>query len=127
MNIFVVVGLVVVVLFVGWRMFIRTQGVWIDAPSDPHEYVKPELAALVDWLATQAESQIGRGHVIAGDPIALGNIAEVTERALAGQRDAGSVEINIPELIGDAEGWHGFRVTLDREQLRQYGIGTTDA
>ncbi len=108
-------------------MFIRTQGVWIDAPSDPHEYVKPELAALVDWLATQAESQIGRGHVIVGDPIALGNIAEVTERALAGQRDAGGVEISIPELIGDAEGWHGFRVTLDREQLRQYGIGTTDA
>ena len=127
MNIFGILALVAIVLFVGWRMFIRTQGVWIDVPADPHEYVKPELAPLVDWLAKQAESQIGRGHVIAGDPIALGNIAEVTERALAGQSDAGSIEISVPELIGDAEGWHGFRVTLDREQLKQYGIRSTDA
>ena len=123
MNIFVILALVVIVLFVGWRIFMRTQGVWIDAPSDPHEYVKPELAPLVDWLAKQAESQIGRGHEIAGDPFALGTIAEVTERALAGQRDAESIEISIPELIGDAERMHGFRVTLDREQLKQYGSG----
>ena len=86
--------------------------------------MKPELAPLVDWLAKQAESQIGRGLEISGDPFALGNIAEVTERALAGQRDAESLEISIPELIGDAEGMHGFRVTLDREQLKRYGSGS---
>ncbi len=127
MNILVILALGAIVLFVGWRIFLRTQGEWIDMPSDPHEYVKPELAALVDWLATQAEAQIGRGHAIVGDPIALANIAEATESALAGRRGAGGLEINIPELIGDAEGWHGFRVTLDPEQLEEYGIRRTDA
>ena len=105
----------------GWRIFLRTQGVWIDVPSDPHEYVKAELVPLVDWLATQAESQIGRDHQISGDPFALGAIAEVVERALVGQRDAGNIEIHIPDLITDAEGSHGFRVTLNREQLEEYG------
>ena len=95
MNIFGILALVAIVLFVGWRIFLRTQGVWIDVPSDPHEYVKPELVPLVDWLA--------------------------------GQRDAESIEISIPELIGDAEGMHGFLVTLDRAQVEQSGIRSTDA
>ena len=127
MNIFGIVALVAIVLFVGWRIFLRTQGVWIDVPSDPHEFVKPELAPLVDWLAEQAESQIGRNLEISTDPFALGRIAELAERALAGQRDAESIEISIPELIGDAEGMHGFRVTLDREQVEYFRIRSTEA
>ena len=78
-------------------------------------------------MVKQAESQIGRDPEISGDHFALGRIAEVAERALAGQMDAGNIEISTPDLISDAEGTHGFQVTLDREQLKQYGVRTTDA
>ena len=77
MNILVILALGAIVLFVGWRIFLRTQGEWIDMPSDPHEYVKPELAALVDWLATQAEAQIWRGHAM---PLCAGPSASPARR-----------------------------------------------
>ena len=73
----VAIGLVV--LFVAWRLFLRTQGTWVEVPADPHAYVNPELVPLVDWMAQEAEEQIGRGLVIAGDPFALGAIAEAAE------------------------------------------------
>ena len=111
-----------VVLFVGWRLNLRRHGTWVEAPSDPHVYVKPELVALVDWIATQAEAQIGRGHQVFGNAIAMSAIGEAAERALAEQRGAAQVEIGIPEFIHDAEGAHGFKVTIDRAQLARFNL-----
>ncbi len=116
------VVIVLVVLFVAWRLFLRTQGTWVEVPADPHAYVHPELVPLVDWMARQAEAQIGRGLVIAGDPFALGTIAEAAETALAEQRGAETIEIVVSPFIGDGEGMYGFDVTLDREQREQFNL-----
>ena len=116
----VIIGLVV--LFVAWRLFICTQGTWVDVPTDPHAFVNPELTALVDWMAQQAEAQIGRGLLIVGDPFALGAIAEAAETALAEQHGAETIEIEVPPFIGDADGMYGFVVTLDRELCEQFNL-----
>ena len=120
MRIWMLIGIAALVMFVLWRLNIRASGTWIDLPSDPHANVKPIYAQLVDWLANEAETQIGRGHNIVGDPIALGILSETVELALAHRGDDGQIEISIPELIGDAEGMYGFQVTVNREQLEEF-------
>ena len=122
MRIWILIGIAALVMFVLWRLNIRASGTWIDLPSDPHANVKPIYAQLVDWLANEAETQIGRGHNIAGDPIALGILSETVELALAHRGDDGQIEISIPELIGDAEGMYGFQVTVNREQLEEFRL-----
>ena len=115
MKFLIWIGVALLVLFILWRLNIRASGTWIDLPSDPHANVKPIYAQLVDWLAKEAETQIGRGHSIAGDPIALGILSETVELALAHRGDDGQIEISIPEFTGDAEGMYGFQVTVNRE------------
>ncbi len=122
MRIWILIGIALLVLFVLWRLNIRASGTWIDLPSDPHTYVNPIYAPLVDWLAKEAEAQIGREHNIAGDPIALGMLSEAAELALANRGDDGQIEISIPEFIGDTEGMHGFQVTVNREQLEEFRL-----
>jgi len=109
-------------LFVLWRLNIRTHGTWVDLRFDPHTYVKPELVPLVDWLAKKAESQIGRGLNISGNAFVLSTICDAVEKALAEQREGGKVEITLPEFIGDKDGMYGFQVTLEREQLKQFNL-----
>ncbi len=116
------IAVAVIVLFVAWRLNIRRHGTWVDLPSDPHVHVKPELVALVDWLAKQAEAQIGGGHDISGNAFALSTLSQVAETALAEQQEAGQIAIGIPEFIHDAEGAHGFRVTVDRAQLVRFNL-----
>ncbi len=122
MNILPLVVIGLVILFLAWRLFLRTQGTWVEVPADPHAYVNPELVPLVDWMAREAEEQIGRGLAIAGDPFALGAIAEAAETALAEQRGAETIEIVVSSLVGDAEGMYGFGVTLDREQQERFNL-----
>ena len=71
------------------------------------------------WIQRNGE---GRGLVIAGDPFALGAIAEAAESALAEQSGAETIEIVVSPFIGDAEGMYGFGVTLDREQREQFNL-----
>ena len=54
--------------------------------------------------------------------MALGVISEALEGALAEHQGGGNVDIAIPEFIHDAEGAHGFRVTIDREKLEQFSL-----
>jgi hypothetical protein len=116
------IALVVIALLVVWRINIRRQGRWVELPSDPQAFVKPELVQIVEWLAKEAETQIGRGHDVSGNPIALSAIGEAVETALTERQGDGQVEIALPEFIHDAEGAHGFRVTIDQEQLTQFNL-----
>ena len=112
----------VIVLLVAWRLNLRRQGTWVDLPADPHAAVKPELVALVDWVAKKAEEQIGRGHDVSGNAIAMSAISQAAEVALAEQRDDGQIEIAIPEFIHDVEGAHGFHVKIERARLAQFNL-----
>ena len=116
------IGIALIVVFIIWRRNIRAQGTWVDLPSDPHAFVKSEYGPLIDWLAKEAEAQIGRGHNIAGNPIVLSALNEALEKALAERDDESKIEISIPELIHDAGGAHGFRITIDREQLAKFNL-----
>ena len=116
------IGIALIVVFIIWRLNIRAHGTWVDLPSDPHAFVKSEYGPLIDWLAKEAEAQIGRGHNIAGNPIMLSALNEALEKALADRVGDSRIEISIPEFIHDAEGAHGFRITVDREQLEKLNL-----
>jgi hypothetical protein len=124
MSIWIWVGIaLLIVLFIIWRVNIRRQGTWIETPSNPHAYVKPELLPLVQWLANKAESQIGRGINISQDAFALSTMSDAVEEALAEQSHKDRIEISIPAFVGDKDGMYGFNVTLEREQLKQFNWG----
>ena len=123
MNHWLWIGLVIViVLFVVWRLNIRGQGAWVDLPSDANAYVNPELVPLVNWVAKKAELQIGRGLKVTGNAFAMSTLSDEVEKALAEQQDDGSIEINIPAFVGDRDGMYDFNVTIEREELRQFDL-----
>jgi len=121
MSIWIWVGIaLLIVFFVVWRWNIRRHGTWVDAPSDPHAYVKPELLPLVEWLAKRAESQIGRGINISDNAFALSTMSDAVEKALNEQGGRERIEINIPAFVGDGDGLYDFNITLNRQQLKQF-------
>ncbi|MBW2408503.1 MAG: hypothetical protein JRF72_01810 [Deltaproteobacteria bacterium] len=123
MNHWLWIGLaIVIVLFVVWRLNIRRQGTWVDLPSHANAYVNPERAPLVNWLAKKAESQIGRGLNITGSAFAMSTLSDEVESALAAQKEGGSIEINIPAFVGDRDGMYDFKVTVEREELKQFDL-----
>ncbi len=122
MKIWILIGIALLVLFVWWRLNIRASGSWVDLPSNPYAFVDPKYAPLVEWLAKEAEAQIGRGHNIAGNSITMGTLNEAVEQALADRSGDGQIEISIPDFIGDADGMYGFSVTLDQQQLEQFNL-----
>ena len=122
MNVWIWIGVAFVVVFVLWRLNLRAHGTSVDLPSDPHTFVKPDYTSLIDWLANEAETQMGRTHIIAGNAFALSTLNEALEKALADRVDDGQIEISIPEFIHDAEGAHGFRVVVDRDQLEKFNL-----
>ncbi len=123
MNHWLWIGLVIViVLFVVWRLNIRRQGAWVDLPSDANAYVNPELVPLVNWVAKKAELQIGRGLKVTGNAFAMSTLSDEVERALSAPKDDGSIEINIPAFVGDRDGMYDFNVTIEREELRQFDL-----
>ena len=123
MNHWLWIGLVIViVLFVVWRLNIRRQGAWVDLPSDANAYVNPELVPLVNWLAKKAELQIGRGLNVTGSAFAMSTLSDEVERALSAPQDDGSIEINIPAFVGDKNGMYDFNVTVEREELKQFDL-----
>ncbi len=123
MNHWLWIGLVIViVLFVVWRLNIRRQGAWVDLPSDANAYVNPELVPLVNWVAKKAELEIGRGLKVTGNAFAMSTLSDEVERALSAPQDDGSIEINIPAFVGDRDGMYDFNVTIEREELWQFDL-----
>ncbi len=123
MNHWLWIGLVIViVLFVVWRLNIRRQGAWVDLPSDANAYVNPELVPLVNWVAKKAELEIGRGLKVTGNAFAMSTLSDEVERALSAPKDDGSIEIKIPAFVGDKNGMYDFNVTIEREELRQFDL-----
>lgn len=123
MNNWIWVGIVLlIVLFLVWRWNIRRHGTWVDAPSDPHAYVKHELLPLVEWLAKKAESQIGRGINITDNAFALSTMSDAVEKALTEQGGRETIEISIPAFVGDSNGMYDFNIILHREQLKQFNL-----
>ena len=122
MSVWIWIGLALAVVFVLWRLNLRAHGTWVDLPSDPHEFVKPEYAPLIDWLANEVETQIGRENIIAGNAFALSTLNEALETALADRGGISQIEISIPEFTHDAEGALDFRIVVDQEQLEKFNL-----
>jgi hypothetical protein len=52
----------------------------------------------------------------------MSTLNQAVEDALMDKAEDGSICIDIPVLIGDAEGSYGVSTTISAEQLKEFGI-----
>ena len=114
------VGMIIAAVAALVLLFLRSLATSVRLPSNPDTFVPSELQTLVDWLAQQAQEQTG--HPIARNPLARSALAEAARQALEDADPESGVEISLPQLVHDAEGPKGFKVTVSREELTRFGI-----